>query len=84
MGRHLIKTWSKTQSLIALSSGESEFYASLKASAQAQGTLSFMKDFGYEMQGKVLGDASAALGITHRKGLGRTRHIDIGSPDSLP
>ena len=24
------------------------------------------------------GDASAALGIIHRKGLGRTRHIDTG------
>ena len=26
----------------------------------------------------MLGDASAALGIIHRKGLGRTRHIDTG------
>ena len=30
------------------------------------------------MTGKVLGDASAALGIIHRKGLSRTRHIDTG------
>ena len=26
----------------------------------------------------MLGDASAALGIIHRRGLGRTRHIDTG------
>ena len=37
-----------------------------------------MKDFGYEIKGEILGDASAALGIIHRKGLGRTRHIDTG------
>ena len=78
VGGHLVKTWNKTQSLIALSSGECEFYAALKASAEALGTLSLMKDFGYAMKGRVLGDASAALGINHRKGLGRTRHIDTG------
>ena len=78
IGTHVIKTWSKTQSLIALSSGESEFYAALKASAEGLGLLSMMKDFGWTATGQVLGDASAALGIIHRKGLGRTRHIDTG------
>ena len=37
-----------------------------------------LRDFGVHVNGKVLGDASAALGVTHRKGLGRTRHIDTG------
>ena len=31
---------------------------------------------GYQLAGCVWGDASAALGIIHRKGLGRTRHIE--------
>ena len=35
------------------------------------------KDFGYVLTGKVWGDASVALSIIHRKGFGRTRHIDI-------
>ena len=30
------------------------------------------------MKGEIWGDASAALGIIHRRGLGRTRRIDIG------
>ena len=30
------------------------------------------------MSGRVLGGASAALGIIHHKGSGRTRHIDTG------
>ena len=78
LGKHLIKAWSKTQSLLVLSSGKSELYGTLKASAEALGVLSMIKDLGANMRGKVLGDASAALGIIHRKGLGRTRHIDTG------
>ena len=77
MGSHVIKSWSKTQSLIALSSAESEFYAILKASAETLGVLSMMKDLGYTLQGEIWGDASAALGIINRHGLGKTRHIEI-------
>ena len=77
-GKHTLKTWSKTQSLLALSSGESEFYAALKASAEGLGVISLMKDFHYQVKGEVMGDASAALGIINRRGLGRTRHIDTG------
>ena len=78
VGSHVIKTWSKTQSLLALSSAESEFYAALKASAEGLGILSVLKDLAWTLKGRVLGDASAALGIINRKGLGRTRHIDTG------
>ena len=77
-GDHCLKTWSKTQALTALSSGESEFYATLKASAEGLGLLSIMKDLGVHSRGQVFGDASAALGIINRKGLGRTRHIETG------
>ena len=40
--------------------------------------MSLFKDFGYEIKRAVLGDASAALGIVHRRGVGITRHIDTG------
>ena len=36
------------------------------------------KDFSWNLTGEVWGDASAALGITHRKGIGKTRHIQTG------
>ena len=78
MGQHILKSWSKTQSLIALSSSESEFYAALKASAEGLGMPSMFRDFGLKARGEVLGHASAELGIIHRKGLWRTRHIDTG------
>ena len=78
LGSHLLKSWSKTQSLIALSSGESEFYGALKAAAEGLGMISILKDYGVKIRGQVPGDASAALGIINRQGLGRTRHIDTG------
>ena len=78
LGRHSIKGWSKTQSLVALSSGESELYATLKAASETLGMLSMMKDLGWLMGGEIWGDASAALGIINRRGLGKTRHIDTG------
>ena len=53
-------------------------YAALKASAEALGLLSLLKDLGYVVKGEIWGDASAALGIIHRKGLGKTRHIETG------
>eukprot|EP00973_Karenia_brevis_P091432 12407404-Karenia_brevis.AAC.1 len=76
IGCHLIKSWSKTQSLIALSSAESELYACIKATAEGLGIAAAMRDFGEEVSGRVYADASAALGIISRKGLGKVRHID--------
>ena len=31
---------------------------------------------GYVLKGNIFGDASAGLGVIHRRGLGKTRHID--------
>ena len=38
--------------------------------------MSLLRDLGYHVSGEVWGDASAALGIIHRRGLGKTRHIE--------
>ena len=78
LGTHLLKGWSKTQTLIALSSGESELYATLKAASEGLGMMSVARDLGISLSGEVWGDASAALGIIKRRGLGKTRHIDTG------
>ena len=78
MGRHTLKGWSKIQALIALSPGESELYAGLKASAEALGMMALLQDCGYEVKGEIWDDASAALGIINRRGLGKIRHIQTG------
>ena len=78
LGKHTIKSWSRTQSLVAFSSGESELYATLKAAAESLGMISLLKDLGWHVAGEIWGDTSAALGIINRRGLGKTRHIDTG------
>lgn len=76
LGTHLIKMWCRTQAIIALSSVEAELYGLVRASAETLGSLSLAKDLGLEASGRVLGDASAALAIVARQGLGKLRHVD--------
>ena len=70
LGTHTLKGWSKTQSFIALTSGDFEVHVAIKASAEALGVAALLKDFGYTVKGQVWGDANAALGIIHTKCLG--------------
>ena len=76
LGQCLIKHWSKTQSTISLSSGEAELHAIATGCAQALGLQSLLRDLGWEIEIKVLSDATAAIGIARRKGLGKVRHLD--------
>jgi len=75
-GAHPIKWWSKTQPVIALSSGEAELYGTVKVSTETLGAAAAMRDLGEEHGGRIWVDASAALGIIQRKGLGKVRHIE--------
>ena len=74
-GQALLKAWSRTQTLIALSSGESELAAVTKAAAEALGVQSVLADFGLTVKLEVHSDATAAIGICKRQGLGRVRHL---------
>ena len=76
-GSHCLKTWSSTQAIIALSSGEAEFYGIVKAASVGLGMLSMQQDIGIHTKLHVYTDAEAARGIATRRGLGRTRHIDV-------
>ena len=76
-GQHTLRTWCKTQGLIALSSCEAELYGAVKASSELLGMIASFADFGMSgFTGEVLGNANAALGIIHRQGVGRLRHLD--------
>ena len=79
VGRHLLKTWSKTQALIARSSGESELYGCVRGSCEGLGLQSLYTDLGMNMDVKVLLDANAATGIVERRGLCKVRHIDTAN-----
>ena len=79
LGSHCLKTWSKTQGTIAESSAESELLAIVRAASEAIGMVSLAADFGIELQTRIHVDASAALGILERRGVGRVRHLDVGA-----
>ena len=78
-GAHCLRTWSSTQSVIALSSGEAEYYGLTKAGCLGLGIKSLYKDFGHDVQiiMNLHTDSTAAKGIASRKGLGKLRHIEV-------
>ena len=48
-------------------------------STEIIGMLQLAKDWGMEKHGEVLVDSSAALGIVHRQGCGKMRHVKVGA-----
>ena len=78
LGTHYIKSWSSTQKTIALSSGEAELTAVVKCSCETIGILQLSADWWMELEGEVLVDSSAALGVVGRKGAGKLRHVRVG------
>ena len=76
-GSHLIKHWSATQTVIALSSGEAELSGITKGAAHGLGFQSLAKDMNIDLKLHVLSDAVAAIGICKRRGLGRIRHLHV-------
>ena len=76
-GRSPIEFGSSTQSVRALSTGESEFYAITKGSAHSLHRQAILKGFGVVVEAVVLSDASAGIGIASRQGCGRLEHLEV-------
>ena len=74
----LIRAWSKTMPTLAMSTGESELGAVAKGAAEGAGIQSILEDFQISTSLDLLSDASAAIGITQRLGLGKVRHLSLG------
>ena len=53
IGEHVIKTYSRQQKVIALSSAEAELYAMVAASAEALAIIAYVEDFQTKMSGEV-------------------------------
>ena len=77
-GTHCLKTWSATQKTVALSSGEAELTAAVKAATEGMGMMQLMEEMGEQVSVEVKVDSAAALGTVHRKGNGKLRHVRIG------
>ena len=72
---HCLKVSSHTQSTISLSSGESEYYGTVKCAAIGLGARSMLSDFGMCADVVACTDSSSGLAVGSRRGLGRLRHV---------
>ena len=77
LGSHVVQHWSATQSTVALSSGEAELGGICKGASNALGMRSVAEDLGFSLSVEVLTDATAAIGICRRRGLGKIRHLAV-------
>ena len=77
LGRSPIEFGSSTQSMRALSTGESEFYAITNCSANSLHSQAILKGFAVTVEAVVLSDASAGIGIASWQGCGRLKHLEV-------
>ena len=86
LGEHAIKCWSSTQPIIALSSGEAEYYAIVKGGSNALGIKGLLNDFGVNLEEidmsvkqdvEINTDSAATKAIATRRGVGKVRHIEV-------
>jgi hypothetical protein len=74
-GKHVIRGWCATQKIIALSSGEAEYYGIVRGASEGLGTQSLLSEVNIDLRIRLNEDSSAAKGIAQRTGLGKVRHI---------
>ena len=77
LGDHPVKSWSSTQTVIALSTGEAELYAINKATASGIGAQSILSDLGMNLDIVIYTDATSGKAMASRRGLGKVRHIAV-------
>ena len=75
----MIKSWSTNQTVIALSSGEAEYYGMVKGGSMGLGSKAILEDLGVHLSEPIefKTDASAAIGISCRLGAGKVRHVEV-------
>ena len=76
IGKATIKTYCKGQAVIALSSGESEYYGLVSGISQGLGEKAMLADWDISVDVQLWMDATAGIAIGSRRGLGRVKHID--------
>ena len=80
VGGHLIKSYSRTQSIVALSSAEAELYGMVEGVTRAKGLRTLAFELGFRSLRNVIKlgtDRSAAKSFVNRRGLGKMRHLQI-------
>ena len=70
-----LMSFSRGQRVIALSSGEAEFYAAVTTASESIMMENLLQFAGFEVTTELILDSSAARGILRRQGVGRVRHL---------
>ena len=76
LGRAQVRSLCRGQAVIALSSGEAEYYSLVTACSEALGVQSILADWGIKVKIHILMDATAGKSMGSRRGLGRVKHLD--------
>ena len=76
LGQHVISRWSKSQSNVALSSGEAELIAAVRGMTELIGATELYQELQTENVLKQLRvDANACKGMILRNGVGKVKHL---------
>ena len=75
-GSHGVRHWATTQTTLSLPSGEAELHGIGKGISHALSLRSMYADLGRKVELMIHSDATAAIGIARRRGLGKLRHLD--------
>ena len=77
-GGGLLKSWSRSQGPVAMSSGEVEFYAAIKGACEGLGIKSLLADLGFHVKVEIIQDSTAAKGTASRAGIGTWTLVGVG------
>eukprot|EP00974_Lingulodinium_polyedra_P121539 11179382-Lingulodinium_polyedra.AAC.1 len=77
VGRHPVKTWSATQSVVATSSAEAELYSAAEGASRGLGVQTMLREMGVNAVLLVSTDSSSAKAFASTRGLGRMRHLEV-------
>eukprot|EP00971_Amphidinium_carterae_P190516 3781062-Amphidinium_carterae.1 len=73
----VLSTYSRTQNVVTTSSAESEYLGGCAAVADGLFIRELLKFAGFSTTVELHLDASSAISIASRRGLGKVRHLDI-------
>jgi hypothetical protein len=80
VGRHVLRTWSCTQSTVATSSGEAELIAMFEGATRGCGMQAILAEMGLQPSLSVLQvatDSSVAKSFVATRGVGKMRHLEV-------
>ena len=74
-GKHELMHYCRGQAVIALSSGEAEYYSLVSLVSELLGIQAITRDWNLDCQLSANMDATAGMGIASRRGLGKLKHV---------